>query len=84
VILNVKFRKALFLVLTTLSAMPFVTTPISLTAGIIFGIFLGNPWPDKSSVGVKNFYRFRLSDWVLALVSDKFGAQGKMQLFILL
>lgn len=51
--MNLKVKKMLFLILIALSAMPFVTTPLSLTAGIAFGLFLGNPWPAKSSVWSK-------------------------------
>ncbi|ABA88842.1 membrane protein UPF0324 [Syntrophotalea carbinolica DSM 2380] len=46
-------RKSLFLVLLGLCAVPFVTTTEGLVAGILFSIFLGNPWAVESSAWSK-------------------------------
>ncbi|MHB9095871.1 MAG: YeiH family protein [Eubacteriales bacterium] len=50
---DIKLKKIVFLILIATSALPLVTTPIALTAGIVFGLFLGNPWREKTVVWSK-------------------------------
>jgi uncharacterized integral membrane protein (TIGR00698 family) len=46
-------KRILFLTLLGLCVFPFVTTTEALAAGILFSLFLGNPWPVESSVWSK-------------------------------
>jgi len=43
-----RMQKTLFLLLGAISLLPVVTTPMALAGGIIFSLFLGNPWPKKT------------------------------------
>lgn len=45
-----KIQKILFLFLGAACLLPVVTTPMALGAGIVFSLFMGNPWPKKSVV----------------------------------
>ncbi len=46
-------KKILFIALLTLSLIPTVTAPMALLAGILYAIFLGNPFASQSALGVK-------------------------------
>lgn len=48
-----KVKKIIFIILLALSATPFVTAPVSLLAGIVFGLTAGNPWRRQSSTWSK-------------------------------
>lgn len=41
-------QKTTFLLLGAACLLPVVTTPMALAAGIVFSLFVGNPWPKKS------------------------------------
>jgi uncharacterized integral membrane protein (TIGR00698 family) len=41
--------KALFVTLLLVSCLPFISAPMALTAGIAFGIIIGNPWGATTS-----------------------------------
>ncbi|MCF6265468.1 MAG: putative sulfate exporter family transporter [Desulfuromusa sp.] len=42
--------KIIFILLVLICAVPGVTTPIALAAGIMFSLIIGNPWPKESTV----------------------------------
>lgn len=44
-----RFRKILFLACGALCITPWVGTATALVMGVLFSIFLGNPWPQKSA-----------------------------------
>lgn len=44
-----RFRKILFLACGALCIIPWVGTATALVMGVLFSIFLGNPWPQKSA-----------------------------------
>lgn len=63
---KINWKGYLYLLLLVVSAIPVVTAPMALTAGIVFGLLLGNPWKAASS---------RWSRWLLqgAVVGLGFG-----------
>ena len=51
-------KKALFVLLATSCAIPFVTTPIALIAGAVIGVAGLNPWPRKTASWSKTMLQF--------------------------
>ncbi len=43
-------QKYVFVLLGCICLIPVITTPMALAAGIIFSLFFGNPWPEKSVI----------------------------------
>jgi uncharacterized membrane protein YadS len=63
---GMRWKLYLYLLLLVASALPVVTAPMALSAGIVFGLLIGNPWKVQSS---------RWSRWLLqgAVVGLGFG-----------
>jgi uncharacterized integral membrane protein (TIGR00698 family) len=61
------FRPLLYILLLVASATPWCGPATSLTAGIVFGLLIGNPWPKESASWSK-----RLLQW--SVVGLGFGA----------
>lgn len=47
--MNNSIRKILFILCLLICAMPWVGTAAALVAGVVFGLVLGNPWPQRSA-----------------------------------
>lgn len=46
---NFTFRKTFYLFLALSTLLPFVNAPLALVMGIVFSLFSGNPFPEKSA-----------------------------------
>ena len=47
--LDISFKKILFISLALLTLLPFINAPIALVIGVAFSLILGNPYPEQSA-----------------------------------
>lgn len=70
-------KKILFLTLLGLCSLPVITTTEALAAGILFSVFLGNPWPVESSVWSKKLLQISVVGLGFGLGIGEVWAVGK-------